>query len=355
MRWTPRLGPFVAKAFTEMATGKWTLREWADYAYSMGCRTRKSSRIAVSTWGTIFHNRFYLGETWLRRADVPTRGNHEPLTDETTFARTQEVLKKHDNYKQRTQRHKYLLQRLLYSEDTGTSCYAETHPRKKISYYRTKGKMNGSQVFYNARDIEEQLPAIFKAITIEHQAHVQLKEGLDSWFTAESSGREELLQAQNRLAKLERIEKNLQRLVIEEEISFKDFKEHRVCIEAERANLKTLVNTISYDQSLIRADFEIALQLASELDFLFAKGDKDERRLLCETVFRRLIVRDRKIVQVELNSPFTLIASRAKGSEPILNGQPPQRHHYPLRNKTRPTTILILIKSVPTCYTLYLV
>jgi hypothetical protein len=140
--------------------------------------------------------------------------------------------------------------------------------------------------------------------------------------TAESSGREELLQAQNRLAKLERIEKNLQRLVIEEEISFKDFKEHRVCIEAERANLKTLVNTISYDQSLIRADFEIALQLASELDFLFAKGDKDERRLLCETVFRRLIVRDRKIVQVELNSPFTLIASRAKGSEPFLNGQP---------------------------------
>jgi len=322
----PDLGPFVAKAFTEMATGKWTLREWADYAYSMGCRTRKGSRVAVSTWGTIFHNRFYLGETWLRKEDIPTKGNHEPLTNETTFARTQEVLKKHDNYKQRTQRHKYLLQRLLYSEDTGTPCYAETHPKKKISYYRTKGRINGSQVFYNAKDIENQLLAIFKAITIEHQAHVQLKEDLDSWFTAESSGREELLQAQKRLAKLERMGKNLQRLIIEEEISFKEFKEHRVCIEAERANLKTLVNTISYDQSLIRADFEIALQLASELDFLFSKGNNDERRLLCETVFRRLTVRDRKIVQVELNSPFTLIASRAKGSEPFLNGQPLCKH-----------------------------
>jgi len=322
----PELGPFITRAFTEMATGRWTLREWANNAYSMGCRTRKGSRIAVSTWGTIFHNRFYLGETWLRKEDIPTKGNHEPLTDEATFARAQEVLKKHDNYKQRTQRHKYLLQRLLYSEDAGTPCFVETHPSKKISYYRTKGKVNGSQIFYNTRDIEEQLPAIIKAITIDDQAHIQLKKQMDSWFAAESGGTEELKQAHQRLAKLERMEKNLQRLVMEEEISLEDFKEHRASIVAERANLKTLVDTIDYRQSMVRADFEIALQLASEFDFLFAKGDNDERRLLCETIFRRIRVRDRKIVQVELNSPFTLIASRAEGSVSFLNGQPPRKH-----------------------------
>jgi hypothetical protein len=41
-------------------------------------------------------------------------------------------------------------------------------------------------------------------------------------------------------------------------------------------------------QSLARADFEIALQLASELDFLFENGDSDERRLLCETLFKQV-------------------------------------------------------------------
>ena len=41
--------------------------------------------------------------------------------------------------------------------------------------------------------------------------------------------------------KLERVEKNLQRLVIEEDISFDDFKEHRARIEAERANLNDLL------------------------------------------------------------------------------------------------------------------
>ena len=318
----PVLGPFISQAFEEMASGKWTLKEWADHAYSLGCRSRKGFRIAVSVWSNIFHNRFYLGETWLRKEDVPIRGNHEPLTDEATFARVQQVLREHDNYKQRTQRHRYLLQGLLYSEDTNSPCFVETHPRKKISYYRTKGKVNGSQIFYSTRDIDQQLLVVTKTITIKEKDHCQLREELQDWFKAESSGNGEFEQAKQRLAKLERMEKNLQRLVIEEDISFQDFKEHRARIEAERANLKSLVEIINSRQTLVKADFEIALQLASELDFLFEKGDNDERRLLCETVFKRVNVRDGKIVSFDLNSPFRLIASRVEGSESFLSGQP---------------------------------
>ena len=72
----------------------------------------------------------------------------------------------------------------------------------------------------------------------------------------------------------------------------------------------------------MKGDFEIALQLSSELDFLFENGDNDERRLLCETIFKRVNVRDGKIVGFDLNSPFALIASRAEGSESFLSGQP---------------------------------
>ena len=89
-----------------------------------------------------------------------------------------------------------------------------------------------------------------------------------------------------------------------------------------RANLKSLVETINSRQTLVKADFEIAIQLASELDFLFEKGDNDERRLLCKTVFKRVNVRDGKIVSFDLNSLFRLIASRAEGSESFLSGQP---------------------------------
>lgn len=42
----PENGPFVTHAFEEMATGRWTLEEWAEHAYSLGYRSRFGNRIA---------------------------------------------------------------------------------------------------------------------------------------------------------------------------------------------------------------------------------------------------------------------------------------------------------------------
>ncbi len=60
-------------------------------------------------------------------------------------------------------------------------------------------------------------------------------------------------------------------------------------IEAERSRLKNTVDAIRQRQHLVKADFEVALQLATELDFLFEKGTFDERQLICETVLKNLL------------------------------------------------------------------
>jgi len=164
-------------------------------------------------------------------------------------------------------------------------------------------------------------------ITITDEKRTELERELDRWFEREANGDGDLEQAQDRLAKLERVEKNLQRLAIGEEISIEDFKDHRARIEAERRNLKDLVEMISCRRSLVKGDFHIALQLSSELDNLFSGGDNDERRLLCETIFKHVYVQNGKIVKTELNSPFALIAGRAKGLESILARQPLRSHH----------------------------
>lgn len=79
---------------------------------------------------------------------------------------------------------------------------------------------------------------------------------------------------------------------------------------------------ISQKQHLIKADFEVALQLATELDFLFEKGTFDEKRLLCETVFKRVYLKEGRVSEVDLNAPFGLIASRGKGSGTVQSGWP---------------------------------
>ena len=72
-------------------------------------------------------------------------------------------------------------------------------------------------------------------------------------------------------------------------------------------------------QNLVKVDFEIALELATQLDFFFEKGDFDEKRLLCENVLKRLYVEDGRITRAELNAPFAIIA-RANGSGAITSG-----------------------------------
>ncbi len=204
--------------------------------------------------------------------------------------------------------------------DADSVCWAETHPTKQISYYRSRDKVNGSSVFYNTRDIEEQLPAIFKSITITEKACQDLRKEIEALFKAEANGNGELSKAETRLVKLARMEKNLQRLVIEEQISYEDFKEHRSQIEAEKSSLKNTVDAIRQRQHLVKADFEVALELATQLDFLFDKGTLDEKRLICETVFKCLYVEEGKVTKAELNAPFAIIASRAKGSGTVSNG-----------------------------------
>ncbi len=309
-----RVGPMITAAFEEIADGKWTLKEWAEHAYSIGYRSRSGNRLPVSSWSHIFHNRFYVGEVYLRKGDVPNKGIHTPLVDPDTFAQVQEMLRKHDHYKQRTQRHKYLLQGIAYSTDAASSCWVETHPKKGISYYRSKGQVNGGHLFYNTKVIDPQVADMIKRVTITDEMAAMLEEELTAWFDSEGNSDQELKQAESRLVKLHQMEKNLQRLAMEEGISFEDFREHRAEIEAERAKLNDLIEMTKSRRNLVKADFEIALNLAKRLDFFFEKGTFAERRLLCETVFKRLYIEDGKISKPELNSPFGLIASVAGGS-----------------------------------------
>ncbi len=170
---------------------------------------------------------------------------------------------------------------LVYSVEAESPCWSETHQRKGISYYRSKSKSNQNHVFYNTRVVEEQLPDIFQGITINEGTRQAMRRGLADWFDSESGTNEALKTAEARLAKLRTTEKNLQHLYLEEDISYHDFREHRARIEAERSRLTNTVDAIKQRQHLVKADFEIALQLATELDFLFTKGNFDERRLLC--------------------------------------------------------------------------
>ena len=83
-----------------------------------------------------------------------------------------------------------------------------------------------------------------------------------------------------------------------------------------RTTLKSRIEFITRHQTLFAADFELALDIVCNLGWLYEEGSFDERRLLVETLFERLCVRQDKIESYELNPPFAIFYDCWKDTEP---------------------------------------
>ena len=85
-------------------------------------------------------------------------------------------------------------------------------------------------------------------------------------------------------------------------------------MEGEEATLKLRIDFITRHQTLFAADFELALDIACNLGWLYGKGNFEERRLLVETLFKGINVQKGKILSYELNPPFAMFCNTGKCS-----------------------------------------
>jgi len=118
-----------------------------------------------------------------------------------------------------------------------------TQPSKRISYYRSKTKINGSQVYYNCREIDEDACEVVKSLAIQPECRPQLQNTLKQWLEdmGKSDEGSELSRARQRLEFLVTKRKNINRMAAEEIINWDEFKELRDELEGEEATLKTRI------------------------------------------------------------------------------------------------------------------
>jgi hypothetical protein len=320
----PVMGPLITRAFEEMATGKWTLAAWTRHAVGQGYRSRKGQPLTKSAWHRIFHNRFYLGKTWWGPADERD-GDHPALTDAITFQRVQEVLAVHGHHRRPVRRHSYLLKGLLYSLDANSFCTGCTQVDKGQAYYRSTARINGRQVYYNSREVDAQVEEIVKGLEIAPETRPVMQQALTDWLLEMTGSGEgsDLQRSRARLEQLQRKRKNLNRMAAEDMVSWEEFKELRAEIEAEEAALSSRIQMVMQHQTLLAADFELALDIASNLGWLYGRGNFDERRLLVETLFKQVNVRGDSVVAYELNPPFNMFYPGSDNNENGPEGPTP--------------------------------
>jgi hypothetical protein len=88
----PERAPLIARAFEELATGRFTKQEVIARMSEAGLRTRRGLVLSPQSFGQMVRNSIYIGMVESPDYGVSTRGDFDPLVDEATFYRVQAVL-----------------------------------------------------------------------------------------------------------------------------------------------------------------------------------------------------------------------------------------------------------------------
>ena len=180
--------------------------------------------------------------------------------------------------------------------------------------------MNGSQVYYSCREIDAQVDELVKTLTVRRELRPQLEGALHEWLDEMNKDGEdsELSRARQRLTSLVTKRKNINRMAAEELIGWGEFRELRDEVESEEAELQQRIDFITRHKALLSADFELALDIACNLGWLYDNGSFEEKRLLAETMFKVLRLREGKIADYELNPPFAAFCYFGKDNSKMV-------------------------------------
>ena len=132
----PIAGPQVEIAFSEFATGNYTLRQWVAEARQRGIHSRRGKPINRSSWHHIFRNPFYIGK-FIWREEVH-QGDHPVLITVETWETVQRILDDR-NAGGATSRNFWLLRGLLWSE-VHARPMSGNMARGQFPYYRAQGR-----------------------------------------------------------------------------------------------------------------------------------------------------------------------------------------------------------------------
>ncbi len=165
----PVEGPLVKQVFEQFSTGNYTFEEIAEYAYSIGLRSKDSKssggKIAKNTWHGRLRDLQYTGVFEYKNNRIA--GDYEPLIPSDLFYRDQEVINGNGHPKEKHITYAY--SRMIVCGDCG-GMLSGTH-KKGITYYRCgkrKSPCKGAKDKYVPEKlIEKFLMPEFKSFEID--------------------------------------------------------------------------------------------------------------------------------------------------------------------------------------------
>lgn len=303
----PITAPLVLQAFELYSTENYSLGLLAEEMAERGLKTRYGNIYTKESIRKLLTRDFYMGKlVWNNKKYA---GKHKPIVPLKLFYRVRRVLEQKSKDPGTKGKHKFLLKGIVKCRSCGARLTGEIHPRG--TYYRCLprfGKEKCTQRYIPVGFLDTQLETMYEVLQPPKELLNLLN--LEMRLIAdrrESIAKKEIGTLKHTINEIEKKEVDLADELVGKKIS------QRVYEKLEASYIKKLNQAesrlsqfeVDYNDPLDFLDKSIVI--ASLLYQLHQRFNFNQRKNLLNAIFKKIEVEDRAIVNVEMNTPFSIL------------------------------------------------
>lgn len=302
---------WIKEVFGKFVTGHYSLHSLTQELREEGFPTRNGKPLKVSTLEEILKKKIYIGLIeWGDLSDV--RGTHEPLIDEATFYKVQNIMEGRVYGGSRKRKHSFLLRDLAYCGECGSRVIGAYHKgrKKHYAYYsclKRKGaeRVSCSQSAWLVTETEAEFKKLMKSIRIPTRTAERIRNKVRKEVEKLGSEHKDKKISLNRqLSDIEIKKKTLNDKYFGGKINDQTYQEYKAELETEETKVKTDLFSIEDICTSVTEATDKAIEMASDCYRAYTKGTYEEKSMLAKAFFDKLVIKDNKFVEVKLKEPF---------------------------------------------------
>ena len=291
--------PLVRLAFTEYATGNWTVRQLADHLNTLGLSIpptprRPAKPITATRLHEILRHPYYKGIVTFQGVEYP--GKHEPLVDSQTWQTVQTILASR-RYGERQRIHNHFLKSTVVCGQCGARLSVQNAKNSKGTIYpyfvcARRCRLHDCAFTAVLIDVvEDRMVDLYRTIQLSTADRTQIEHYLhDELSQIEGDKAKAVRSLTTRRTNIEDKRRRLLHAHYEGAIPLDLLKEEQAKLTSELNHIERQLTAYQADATEVRQHLTQALDLLEDCHRLYTAAPPHLKKLLNQVFFERVLV-----------------------------------------------------------------
>jgi DNA invertase Pin-like site-specific DNA recombinase len=334
----PERSELVQLGFEAFATGEHSITTLRELLEEIGLRTRPTPRRPAKPLSRngvykMLRDDYYIGI--VTRVGVKREGRHEAIIAPEIFQKVQRTLLAHRHAGDRSKKHSHYLKGSIFCGVCGRRLvYGRHRGNGGVYEYFSCLSYQGRRPSCGARhlpvdSVEQAVARYYRSVELTPAECDAIRATLKGQVTARLEiARKQSEKHSRRLRDLQNEQQKLVHLYYGGKVSEEVLDAEQRRIEAERAQARRWVASASHEAKVALEALDEALALIQGCHTTYLAADSEQRRLMNQAIFTRLLVQ-RDELDAEEEPIVTHIRDLSASSSPLARPKRPQNDHGP--------------------------